>query len=222
VNDLPRGPLGQQPDEPGWWQASDSKWYPPESMPTAPVPVTPASDPTTLLPTTSTASPSGGPLARVKSAPLWAKIAVPIAAVLLAAGIAGANGSSNKKATGLIATTTSSILRSTSTTESATTSEPPTTEAPTTVATTLPPTTAPRPTLPPVTQPPATSPTTPPAPPPTQGGPANPGDSKNCSDFATYAQAKSWFDTYFPKYGDVAHLDADHDGIPCESLPGAP
>jgi hypothetical protein len=52
--------------------------------------------------------------------------------------------------------------------------------------------------------------------------PANPGDTKNCSDFATYAQAKAWFDTYFPYYGDVAKLDQDGDGIPCEGLSGAP
>jgi hypothetical protein len=57
---------------------------------------------------------------------------------------------------------------------------------------------------------------------PTPGVPANPGDTKNCSDFATYAQAKSWFDTYFPYYGDVAKLDQDGDGIPCEGLSGAP
>src|SRR4051812_44115821 len=30
----PRGPRESQPtDEPGWWQASDFKWYPPESSP---------------------------------------------------------------------------------------------------------------------------------------------------------------------------------------------
>jgi hypothetical protein len=52
--------------------------------------------------------------------------------------------------------------------------------------------------------------------------PANPGDSKNCGDFATYGEAKAWFDTYYPYYGDVARLDQDGDLIPCESLPGAP
>ena len=62
--------------------------------------------------------------------------------------------------------------------------------------------------------------TPPTTPPPTT--PPNPGDSKNCSDFATYAEAKAWFDTYFPFYGDIAGLDADGDGIPCQSLPGAP
>mgnify|MGYP003751686075 CR=1 FL=1 len=50
----------------------------------------------------------------------------------------------------------------------------------------------------------------------------NPGNTKNCSDFATYSAAKTWFDTYFPYYGDVAGLDSDNDGEPCESLPGGP
>ena len=52
--------------------------------------------------------------------------------------------------------------------------------------------------------------------------PADPGNSMNCSDFTTYAEAKAWFDTYFPDYGDVALLDNDDDGEPCESLPGGP
>lgn len=52
--------------------------------------------------------------------------------------------------------------------------------------------------------------------------PDNPGDSKNCGDFANYAEAKAWFDEYYPYYGDVARLDKDGDLIPCESLSGAP
>ena len=44
------------------------------------------------------------------------------------------------------------------------------------------------------------------------------GDVKNCSDFATYAEAKSYYDTYFPRFGDVAKLDGDGDGVPCEGL----
>jgi transposase InsO family protein len=39
---------------------------------------------------------------------------------------------------------------------------------------------------------------------------------------STYAEAKAWFDTYYPYYGDVARLDADGDLEPCESLPGGP
>jgi excalibur calcium-binding domain-containing protein len=46
-----------------------------------------------------------------------------------------------------------------------------------------------------------------------------PGDAYNCSDFATYAEAKAYFDAV---PGDPSKLDSDHDGIPCESLAGAP
>ncbi len=49
--------------------------------------------------------------------------------------------------------------------------------------------------------------------------PANPGDSKNCSDFSTHAEAQTWFDLYYPLYGDIARLDGDNDKIACESLP---
>ena len=78
------------------------------------------------------------------------------------------------------------------------------------------------PTPPPTTQPPVTNPP-PTNPPPTNPPqPGNPGDTKNCSDFANYAEAKAWFDTYYPYYGDVAKLDQNNDLIPCESLRGAP
>ena len=56
----------------------------------------------------------------------------------------------------------------------------------------------------------------------TANGLPNPGDTKNCSDFKDYKEAKAWYDKYFPSYGDVAKLDGNKDGIPCESLPGAP
>ena len=68
--------------------------------------------------------------------------------------------------------------------------------------------TAPVPIPPPATPPPAT---------PTP--PGNPGDTKNCLDFATQAAAQVWFDTYFPFYGDIAKLDGNGDGIACESRP---
>lgn len=51
--------------------------------------------------------------------------------------------------------------------------------------------------------------------------PAKPED-RNCGDFDNWADAKQFFDTYYPYYGDVAHLDNDGDGIPCESLSGSP
>mmetsp|Transcript_50414 Transcript_50414/g.141061 ORF Transcript_50414/g.141061 Transcript_50414/m.141061 type:complete len:339 (+) Transcript_50414:91-1107(+) len=50
------------------------------------------------------------------------------------------------------------------------------------------------------------------------GLPGSPGNSKNCKDFSSYEEAKAWFDAYFPLYGDVAKLDGDGDGKPCESL----
>jgi hypothetical protein len=67
---------------------------------------------------------------------------------------------------------------------------------------------------------PIAPPTGPPNPP--SQPPPNPGNTKNCPDFATWADAKAYYDFYYPYYGDVAQLDADHDGIPCETLPGHP
>lgn len=52
--------------------------------------------------------------------------------------------------------------------------------------------------------------------------PANPGDSVNCSNFATWREAQNWFETYYPAYGDIARLDGDGDGVACETLPGHP
>ncbi len=49
--------------------------------------------------------------------------------------------------------------------------------------------------------------------------PTNPGNSKNCGDFSSHAEAQAWFDKYFPFFGDVAKLDRDNDGVACESLP---
>ncbi len=65
-----------------------------------------------------------------------------------------------------------------------------------------------------------------PAPTPTvaaaPSAPANPGNTRNCGDFASWSEADAWYQTYVGAYGDVAQLDADHDGVVCESLPGAP
>jgi len=33
MNGAVRGSLNEQPEEPGWWRASDGKWYPPELAP---------------------------------------------------------------------------------------------------------------------------------------------------------------------------------------------
>ncbi|MDC7122678.1 DUF1524 domain-containing protein [Cellulomonas fimi] len=61
-----------------------------------------------------------------------------------------------------------------------------------------------------------------PAPAPDGGAPASPGNARNCADFATWAEAQAWFETYLPLYGDVAELDGDDNGVACERLPGAP
>jgi hypothetical protein len=42
-------------------------------------------------------------------------------------------------------------------------------------------------------------------------------DACNCSNFTTHAWAHWFHDTYDPS--DVNKLDADHDGLVCESLP---
>lgn len=49
------------------------------------------------------------------------------------------------------------------------------------------------------------------------GKPPNPGDTKNCADFGSQGEAQTWFLRYYPYYGDVARLDADHDMFACES-----
>lgn len=49
--------------------------------------------------------------------------------------------------------------------------------------------------------------------------PANPGDTKGCSDFDYYEDALRWYERYAPSFGDVAKLDPDHDGVPCPGLP---
>lgn len=65
----------------------------------------------------------------------------------------------------------------------------------------------------------------PPPPPPTEAPAANPWytngqDLYNCGDFNHWSEAKAVLDANAP--GDPNGLDADNDGIPCESLPGAP
>jgi hypothetical protein len=46
-------------------------------------------------------------------------------------------------------------------------------------------------------------------------GPSGADGTYNCSDFDTQQQAQ----TYFDQVGDIDGLDANHDGVPCESLP---
>jgi len=60
-----------------------------------------------------------------------------------------------------------------------------------------------------------------PPPSPSPSAPCNcGGPDLNCSDFATHAEAQRCYDYCKSKgYGDVFRLDADKDGIACESLP---
>jgi hypothetical protein len=97
------------------------------------------------------------------------------------------------------------------------TATPEPTVAPTDVPTAVPsatpaPTAKPKPTAKPVPKPlvvPATSRLN-----------TNGADHYNCGDFANYAEAYAVYKANLP--GDPNRLDKDNDGIPCESLPGAP
>ncbi len=54
----------------------------------------------------------------------------------------------------------------------------------------------------------------------TGGGSGGGSLDKNCSDFSTQAEAQAWFNGHGGSASnDVAGLDADHDGVACESLP---
>jgi hypothetical protein len=52
------------------------------------------------------------------------------------------------------------------------------------------------------------------------GGPDKPVSAVNCSDFPTHAGAQRWFVEHGGSpSNDVAGLDANHNGVACESLP---
>jgi hypothetical protein len=72
---------------------------------------------------------------------------------------------------------------------------------------------------PPPTRVPVDTPT--PMPTPPDGDPCGPcaATDCNCGDFPTWQQAKACLDAY---PSDPFDLDSNHDGVPCESLPGAP
>jgi hypothetical protein len=183
VTDGVRGPLDQQPAEPGWWIASDGKWYPPESAPTVPT-VTVDPDPTRAWPAAAPAAAGTSLFGWLRSWPLWAKIAAPVVALFLIGGIAGAATASNapaksaeRSSPSVEPTTAPTTQPTTSTTAPQTTTTtppttvPPTTVPPTTAPLTVPPVTAPPPTAPPATAPrptapPVTAPRAPATPPP--------------------------------------------------------
>src|SRR4051794_990777 len=91
-----RGPRDSQPaDEPGWWQASDLKWYPPEATPgwaAKPAPPDPAAQPMWVdvghTPATST------PWWKRR----WVQVAAAVFAVLLIIGAVSGNKSSKRTA----------------------------------------------------------------------------------------------------------------------------
>lgn len=56
----PRGPQPSQPAEPGWWQASDGMWYPPESAPGAAAPTPPPMPEPAAPPMPEPAAPPAG------------------------------------------------------------------------------------------------------------------------------------------------------------------
>lgn len=161
---------------PGWWQASDGKWYPPESHPTAAVPPPP---PVFPAPTTNAApDPAQGPtpLVVVPKKPWWRRWWVISAAVVLLIAVIGAvaGGGSDEDADaptqpGINSTipgerpSPASTMGWSPTTEVATAGTP---EAAATEPPSTRPTTEPQSTEPPGTEPPGTEPaTTPPAPP---------------------------------------------------------
>jgi hypothetical protein len=190
MTDERRGPRDQQPEEPGWWLASDGKWYPPESAPTQQQPTAPQTQqlPAGTLPSSGTrwfeqtwflivallfCFPVGLFLVWRKPWHNGVKIAITAAfAALLIATAASGSGQKSKNATTSATAQPTTIeqpnapvttARSTTTTR---TTPPRTTPPPT-----RPPTTQPRTTQPPQTSPPATQP---PPPAPTCGAPANP------------------------------------------------
>ena len=51
----------------------------------------------------------------------------------------------------------------------------------------------------------------------------NPGRQRQLRDFATWAEANAWYWKYKQAgFGDAGKLDSNGDGLPCESLSGAP
>ncbi len=129
---------------PGWWQASDGKWYPPESHPSSPPPTPPPFAPT---PQPYAVTP-GGPAARPKK-PLWKRwwflVAVGVVVIGVIAAIASpkdddetAVSDSTAGATTVPAESTDGPTETTGSPASAPASTEAATEAPTSVVTEAP------------------------------------------------------------------------------------
>jgi hypothetical protein len=181
-----RGALEQPPDEPGWWLASDGKWYPPELASTY---VTSAVEgDSTVRSPAAVAEPWATPtcgdgrtpwyeqtwlvvlalwfcfpigLVLMWRKPSWQRglkvgITAAVAALFVGGGIANALSSDKSSSD---AKSAPLVATTTTTPETPTTVHTTTTtRAPTTVPATVAPTTAPPVTQPPVTQPPVTQP----------------------------------------------------------------
>ncbi len=167
----------------GWWQASDGKWYPPQTMP----PDAPAHLGGTHVPIPGPVQSEAGEKPRwyengwilaisllfcfpVGLVLVWTngrlsksiKILL-TAVVLMLVAVVGVNDASGGGGDSTDAAGVAGTAQSTTTARRATTSGPPTTERRTTTTarpTTAPPTTAPPTTPPPTTAPPTTAPTT--------------------------------------------------------------
>src|SRR4051794_2406044 len=68
------------PRGPGWWQANDGKWYPPELRPTTPPP----------LPAPAPFGPNRNAWQRFRANPLWLQVVAWAAASIFALGTIGA------------------------------------------------------------------------------------------------------------------------------------
>jgi hypothetical protein len=119
--------MTDQPQGPGWWQASDGNWYPPA---TAPLPEPPPSKP--------------NPWQRFRGVPFWAQILTWVVLAFIILGVIGAAaGSGDKKKTVAAGSSSSSSSSSASTTTTTTKPTTTTTKPTTTTTTTVPTTTLP-------------------------------------------------------------------------------
>lgn len=134
--------MSDQSQGPGWWVASDGKWYPPESHPSAAAPLAP---PPPVPPASDLVSERPGLPARAwrkyRGWPLWAQVV----AALVLLGVVTAPFASSDDTEKVDATQNGSedaSAETTTTAEASTTTEEPTTtttEAPTTTTTAPPP-----------------------------------------------------------------------------------
>ena len=119
----------------GWWQASDGKWYPPETHPNF------------TGPNTGNSPKPRNPWRRFRGWPLWVQIiSWVISAFIILVSIGGLADSSNDKKNAATVTPTtpvSAVPTTVSPPSSAPTTIAPTTVAPTTTATTVPPSSSP-------------------------------------------------------------------------------